>query len=61
MEASTKILNFVTPWTGVPVLGCGHISHLVKMDYFFFEDLLYPWELCRETECMIILNREAST
>ena len=24
-EASTKIVNFMTPGAGVPVMGCGHI------------------------------------
>ena len=27
-EVSTKIVNFVTPGTGVLVLGRGHISHI---------------------------------
>ena len=31
MEASTKIVNFMTPGPGVPVLGCGHIGHIMKM------------------------------
>ena len=26
-EGSTKIVNFMTPGTGVMMLGCGHISH----------------------------------
>ena len=34
-EGSTKIVNFMTPRAGVLVLGCGHISHIVKMHYFF--------------------------
>ena len=33
-EGSTKIVNFMTPWTGVLVLGRGHISHTVKLYYF---------------------------
>ena len=32
---STKIVNFMTPGAGVLVLGRGHISHIVKMHYFF--------------------------
>ena len=28
---TTKIVNFMTPGTGVLVLGCGYISHKVKM------------------------------
>ena len=34
-EESTKIVNFMTPRAGVLVLGRGHISHIVKMHYFF--------------------------
>ena len=34
-EGSTKIVNFMTPGAGVLVLGCGHISQRVKMNYFF--------------------------
>ena len=34
-EGLTKIITFMTPGAGVLVLGCGHISHLVKMHYFF--------------------------
>ena len=30
-EGSTKIENFMTTGAGVLVLGCGHISHIVKM------------------------------
>ena len=33
-EGSTKIVNFMTPGTGVLVLGRGHIGHIVKMYYF---------------------------
>ena len=39
MEASIKIVNFMTPGAGVPVLGHGHIGHIVKMHYVF-ENLL---------------------
>ena len=40
-EGSTKIVNFMTPEAGVLVLGCGHISHKVKIHYFFINLLLY--------------------
>ena len=33
---STKFVNFMTPWVVVPVLRCGHISHLMKMHFFLF-------------------------
>ena len=39
-EGSTKIVNFMTPGAGVLVLGRGHISHIVKMHYFFKNLLL---------------------
>ena len=39
-EGSTKIVNFMTPGSGVLMLGCGHISHIVKciisLKIFFF-------------------------
>ena len=34
-EGSTKIVTFMTPGAGVLMLGCDHISHIVKMHYFF--------------------------
>ena len=34
-EGSTKIVNFNTPMAEVLMLGRGHISHIVKMHYFF--------------------------
>ena len=33
-EGLTKIVNFMTLRAGVLVLGCGHISHVVKMHLF---------------------------
>ena len=33
-EASTKIVNFMTPRAGVLLLGRGHISHIVRMHYY---------------------------
>ena len=40
-DGSTKIVNFMTPGAGVLVQGRGHISHIVKMYYFFKNLLLY--------------------
>lgn len=34
-KGSTKILNFLTPGTGVLVLGREHMTYLVKIMYFF--------------------------
>ena len=41
MEGSTKIVNFMTPGAGTVVLGCDHISHIVKMPYLLKNLLLY--------------------
>ena len=40
-ENSNKIVDFITPEAKLPVLGCDHISHIVKMHYFFKNLLLY--------------------
>ena len=40
-EGFTKIVNFMIPGVAVLVLGRGHISHIVKMHYFFSNLLLY--------------------
>ena len=34
-EESTKIVNFKPPGARILALGCGLISHMVKMHYFF--------------------------
>ena len=34
-KGSTKIIYFMTHRIGVLALRCGHISHIVKMQYFF--------------------------
>ena len=34
-KGSAKIIYFMTHRIGVLVLKCGHISHIVKMHYFF--------------------------
>ena len=40
-DGYTKIVNFMTPGEGVLLLGRGHISHIVKMHYFFKNLRLY--------------------
>ena len=40
-EGSSKIVTFMTPRAEVLVLGCGHISHIVKMHYSYKNLLLY--------------------
>ena len=49
-ERSTKIVNFMTPGAGVLVLGRGHISHIVKMHYYFKNLLLYSQAWIRQTK-----------
>ena len=59
-EGSTKIINFMTPGAGVLVLGHGHVSHIVKMHYFFKNLLLYSQAYIRQTKC-IVMTKEGST
>ena len=40
-EGSTKIVNLMTLGVGVLVTRRGHISHVVKMHYFFNNLLIY--------------------
>ena len=60
-EGSTKIVNFMTPRAGVLVLGPGHISHIVKMHYFFKNHLLYSQECIRQTKYTVVMTKEGST
>ena len=39
-ERSIKIVNFMTPGSGVLMLGCSHVSHIVKIHYNFKNLLL---------------------
>ena len=61
MERSTKIVNFMTPGAGVLVLGRGHISHLMKIHYFFTNHLLYSEAQIRQTKYIVIMTKEGST
>ena len=60
-EGSTKIVNFMTLGAGVLVLGCGHISHLMKIHYFFTNLLLYSGAWFRQTKCIVMMTKEGST
>ena len=42
-KGTPKFLNFMTPGAGVLAVGCGHISYIVKMHYFFKNLLLYSY------------------
>ena len=59
-EGSTKIVNFMTPGAGVLVLGRGHISHIMKMHYFFKNLLLY-FQVIQTTKCLVMMTKEGST
>ena len=59
-EGCTKILNFMTPGSGVLVLGCGHLSHIVKIHYFF-KNHLYPQAWIRQTMFIVMMTKKGST
>ena len=59
-EGSTNIVNFMTPGAGVLVLGCSHINHIVKLNYFFKNRLLYPQAQIKQTKC-IVMTKEGCT
>ena len=52
-KGSTKFVNFMTPGVGVLVLGCGHISRIVKMHYFFKYFLFNSQALIRQTKYVV--------
>ena len=60
-EGSTEIVNFMSPGAGVLVLGCGHLSHIVKMHYFFKNLHLYSQAYIRQTKYIVLINKEGST
>ena len=60
-EGSTKIVTFMTLVTGVLVLGCGHISYIVNMHYFFKSLLLYSQALIRQTIYIVLMTKEGCT
>ena len=51
----------MTPRAGVLVLGRGHISHIVKMHYFFKNFLHYFKALIRQTKYIVMMTKEGST
>ena len=60
-ERSTKIVNFMTPGTGVLVLGRGHISHKVKMHDSLKNLFPYSQAWIRQTKYVIMMTKEGST
>ena len=59
-EGSTKIVYFMTPRARVLALGCGRISHIVKMHYFFKNLLLYSQAWIRQTKYIVMMTIEGS-
>ena len=51
--------NFMTPGAGVLVLGRGHLSHTVKMQYFFLFHL-YLWVWIRRIRYTVMMIKEWS-
>ena len=59
-SASTKIVNFMAPGSGVLVLGWGSIDYIVKI-HDFFENLLCPFILNKLTKCIVMMSKSAFT
>ena len=51
----------MTPGAGVLVQGCGHISLVVKLHYFFKTLLLDSQALIRQTKYVVMMTKEGST
>ena len=55
-KGSTQIVNFMTPGAGVLALGCGHISHIMKIHYSLKNLLLYSQALVRQTKYKVMMT-----
>ena len=51
----------MTPGAGFLVLGRDHISHIVKMHYFFKILLLYSKALIRQTKYIVMMTKVGSS
>ena len=60
-KGSTKLVNFMTPGAGFFLPGRGHISHTVKIYYFFKNLLLYSHANIRQTKYIVMMTKEGST
>ena len=60
-EGSTKIVNFMAHGAEVLVLWRGHISHIVKMHYFFKNLFFNSQALIRQTKYVVMMTKEGST
>ena len=50
----------MVPDAGVLVLGCGHVNHIVFMQYFC-QNILYSWAYVIQTEYSVMLKKGGST
>ena len=57
-EGSTRVVTFMTPRTGVLVIGWGHISHIVKIHYFFKNLLLHSRAYIRLTKYKVMMTKK---
>ena len=55
---STKVINFMTLGAGVLVLWRGHISHIVKVHYFFKNLVFYSHAFIRQTKYIVMITKE---
>ena len=60
-EWSIKAVNFMNQGTGVFMLECGHIGHILKMHYFFKIVLLKSWTKIRQSEYIVLMGKGGST
>ena len=60
-EGSTQLVIFMTPGAGVLALGCGHISHIVKLHHSLQNLLLHSQAWIRQTSYLVIMTKEGST
>ena len=51
----------MTPEAGVLVLGRGHISHIVKMHYFFNKPFFFTLPWIRQTKYIAMMTKEGCT
>ena len=55
------VVDFMTLWAGVLVLGHGYIGQIVKMHYFFKHLHLYSGIFFRQPLCIVMVTIEGST
>ena len=60
-ERFTIIVNYMTPGVGVLLQARDHVSHMVKMHYFFKNLLLYFQAQIRQTKGIVMMSEERYT